>query len=807
MTAGDLVLDADLRLRCAESNKGLDKLLAQGKIRAPIDHDGKLWIAVETDDGYTLHEVAEGIAAVPTTGLTTKGLYAKHKTASYVFTGETRAAKLAKSGADYVFNLDESTVQAERVHGMGKDLSAFDRGVIAEPVSIGNILWVYGGRATHGSWFEETTLLEVVSLEEWERSGDKRTHARNTRERGRLLKTKATKGKKGQPAMSYVLTGVVGKARKGQPWEEMDVGDKLMIAVDDNNKGNAWFAREVNAAIVAETDPQKLKEALRVAVVAEAQPFQTAIHKRLRELEATPATNDGSNGEAACASDASPAPQTSTAQGYPIHELCALLPAMSADEYRELVDDIRANGLRDAITLYEGKILDGRHRDRACRDSGREPRYEALPSDQDPFAFVMSRTIRRTMTASQRAMLATDLSVFRERAQQRQEASRLQPGERPGERNVAGSPAGRVEVQTNGAKALVRAKAAQEAGAALGVSPRMVEHATRVADKGVPELAEKVRAGDIPVHVASEIASAPPAEQRAVIALDDEKAIKKRAKEIATRDREKRQAKRAEVAIEKASKLGANPVGVEILNDADAAIALVGERGGARLAIFDPPWDRYEQKPGVVDPELTFPTLSLDQIGSHFDAAAEVATNDARMVVWITCPLLAEALTELASAVRANLNDLEALPEDTPWRRIVAPKGWTLVSMGAWVKTSDGKVVRNGTGHHWRGAAEIALLFVRGSAGEPNCVIPNGSIADRDGHSEKPPEWTREWLKAWTDPGDNVLVPYLGLGNDAKACMAEGRRCIAAEKHEGRRAEARLALQPPAPLFDQEAAK
>jgi plasmid replication initiation protein len=42
-----------------------------------------------------------------------------------------------------------------------------------------------------------------------------------------------------------------------------------------------------------------------------------------------------------------------------------LFQMMDAASLRELVDDIRANGLREPITLLDGKVLDGRNRHEA----------------------------------------------------------------------------------------------------------------------------------------------------------------------------------------------------------------------------------------------------------------------------------------------------------------------------------------------------------------------------------------------------------------------------------------------------------
>jgi hypothetical protein len=44
------------------------------------------------------------------------------------------------------------------------------------------------------------------------------------------------------------------------------------------------------------------------------------------------------------------------------HRFANMFPALDDGAFRELVEDIRVNGLREPITLFEGKILDGVNR-------------------------------------------------------------------------------------------------------------------------------------------------------------------------------------------------------------------------------------------------------------------------------------------------------------------------------------------------------------------------------------------------------------------------------------------------------------
>ena len=56
------------------------------------------------------------------------------------------------------------------------------------------------------------------------------------------------------------------------------------------------------------------------------------------------------------------------------HPLSAAFPAMDAEEFSELVEDVRKNGLRTPILIMDGMVLDGWHRYTACRAAGMTPR-------------------------------------------------------------------------------------------------------------------------------------------------------------------------------------------------------------------------------------------------------------------------------------------------------------------------------------------------------------------------------------------------------------------------------------------------
>lgn len=205
------------------------------------------------------------------------------------------------------------------------------------------------------------------------------------------------------------------------------------------------------------------------------------------------------------------------------------------------------------------------------------------------------------------------------------------------------------------------------------------------------------------------------------------------------------------------------PEGVDlVLGDVSALLA--AHRGaGARLVIADPPWDEYQNRPGVAAPDLSYGLLSAEQIAAHVDAAYDCALPGARLALWACWPLLIGWL---------------GAPHPLFATR------WKWVSGGSWHKAGS-----QGVGYHWLGRSEPLLLAVKPGGTPTVAVDKHGTRVDcgnawsspRTDHSEKPVGWYREMLRRWTKPGDLVLSVYSGLFPEGRACALEGRRCIGAE--------------------------
>jgi hypothetical protein len=99
--------------------------------------------------------------------------------------------------------------------------------------------------------------------------------------------------------------------------------------------------------------------------------------------------------------------------GMRFHPLADMFPLLEGEEFADLVEDIRVNGLLEPVTLYtDGSILDGRNRYRACIEARVEPRFRTY-GGADPLSFVVSANIkRRHLNPSQLGLIAARLATM-----------------------------------------------------------------------------------------------------------------------------------------------------------------------------------------------------------------------------------------------------------------------------------------------------------------------------------------------------------------------------------------------------------
>lgn len=184
-----------------------------------------------------------------------------------------------------------------------------------------------------------------------------------------------------------------------------------------------------------------------------------------------------------------------------IHPLCLILPEMARGDYEGLAADIRAKGLLFPIKTYEGKVLDGRHRLRACEEVGVQPRFEEYTGN-DPAGYVASTCQHRSLNASQRAVIAAGfLEYEREQARKRMAEAGAVGGKSKGKEDFPDPSVG---------------QARDKAGERMHVSGRTVDDAAKVIESAAPEVLEKVRSGEMALNEAKKIIRLNPDAQRRV---------------------------------------------------------------------------------------------------------------------------------------------------------------------------------------------------------------------------------------------------------------------------------------------------
>lgn len=206
---------------------------------------------------------------------------------------------------------------------------------------------------------------------------------------------------------------------------------------------------------------------------------------------------------------------------YEAHELSLAFPDMPAEQFRRLAEDVKAHGLLHDIVLLDGKILDGRHRYRACIQSGVVPRFRAFAEGSpdefcggDPVAYVTSENAaRRQLSPSQLAHAVAAMADYEKRkALARRQANLKQNTE------VVNPP-----LRESG-------KTAELLAAKAGVGEKLVRQAIKVREQGTPELNAAVAAGEIKVNQAEKLAALKPESQRQIVAIADKAARDKEAK-------------------------------------------------------------------------------------------------------------------------------------------------------------------------------------------------------------------------------------------------------------------------------------
>lgn len=176
------------------------------------------------------------------------------------------------------------------------------------------------------------------------------------------------------------------------------------------------------------------------------------------------------------------------------HEAAKIFP-MSEATLAALTEDIKQNGLHDPVILFEGRVLDGRHRLLACQRAGVEPRFEKWQPQGAPLDFVISQNLmRRQMSRDQMAALADELKdVLATEARKRQREA--------GKHGAQGGRGRKKQKPSAGIPAEGFGKSAALAAARFGVSTDAVERIGAL-EKAMPGTRDKIKAGVLTTRAA-----------------------------------------------------------------------------------------------------------------------------------------------------------------------------------------------------------------------------------------------------------------------------------------------------------------
>lgn len=173
------------------------------------------------------------------------------------------------------------------------------------------------------------------------------------------------------------------------------------------------------------------------------------------------------------------------------HEYANIYRMLPEPELYKLAEDIKAKGQLLPITSYEGQILDGRNRYKACEIAGVDPRIEEYAGD-DPLGLVASlNDHRRHDTENERAMVGArmaNLKAHRPKLTSSMEMVNEQP-----------------------------AISIERAAELSGSTPASIKRAKPIVQSGIPELQDMVDSGEVSIRAGSEVAKLPKEDQRKAV--------------------------------------------------------------------------------------------------------------------------------------------------------------------------------------------------------------------------------------------------------------------------------------------------
>jgi ParB-like chromosome segregation protein Spo0J len=201
---------------------------------------------------------------------------------------------------------------------------------------------------------------------------------------------------------------------------------------------------------------------------------------------------------------------------YQYHQACLTLPKMDAEEFAALRGSIRRGfDKQHPVVLFDGKVLDGRHRIEACKLEGIDPVF-VTKTDIDPFDYVRrEHAARRSWKSQEQKALvigkliegSTEYQIAIEKIQE--EANKARAEAANVRRQADGTLGGKtnqpvvpqIVARLEHHKKTPPNRTTKAKAENLDVNRGAVERAATIQKKS-PELAEKVASGEITASAA-----------------------------------------------------------------------------------------------------------------------------------------------------------------------------------------------------------------------------------------------------------------------------------------------------------------
>ena len=186
-----------------------------------------------------------------------------------------------------------------------------------------------------------------------------------------------------------------------------------------------------------------------------------------------------------------------------------IFPEAKAEDYNRLRDDILENGYdkKRPVTLYQGDVLDGWNRQRACDEIGICPSYEQFVGDDSAaVAFVMRTNKRRNLNSGQWATVAVEAEAVMEAIRAKVEKERIAK-QKANAANQHTQPSGKNLPEAS--KGEESTKTASKLAAAFNTNNAYVKQATKI-KAAAPDMFEKVKSGHMTMQDAAKAVRAIP---------------------------------------------------------------------------------------------------------------------------------------------------------------------------------------------------------------------------------------------------------------------------------------------------------